>query len=92
MQVNKTVSAEKNVDKLAEECTETVEEVKIAKITLAENENTHKCSSCTLYIVLFSILFTITFGIGTYFVYFHWYVEKDVPRVMFGTCTQRTIF
>ena len=71
MQVNKTVSAEKKVDKLAEECTETVEEVKIAKITLAENENTHKCSSCTLYIVLFSILFTITFGIGTYFVYFH---------------------
>ena len=61
----------KKVDKLAEECTETVEEVKIAKITLAENENTHKCRSCTLCIVLFSILFTISFGIGTYFVYFH---------------------
>ena len=82
----------KKVDKLAEECTETVEEVKIAKITLAENENTHKCSSCTLCIVLFSILFTISFGIGTYFVYFHWYLKKDIPRVEFGTRTQITIY
>ena len=40
---------------LIQECTETVEEVKIAKITLAENENSYKCSSCTMYIVLFSI-------------------------------------
>ena len=29
----------KLVDKLVEECTENVEEVKLAKITLAENEN-----------------------------------------------------
>ena len=48
----------KLVDKLAEECNENVEEVKLAKITSmelhsAEDENKHKCSSCTLYIVLF---------------------------------------
>ena len=60
----------KLVDKLVEECTENVEEVKLAKITLAENENKHKCSSCTLYIVLFLIIFTINVGIGTYFVYY----------------------
>ena len=59
----------KLVDKLAEECTETIKEVKLAKITLAENENKHKGSSCTLYIVLFSMIFTIDMGIGTYFVY-----------------------
>ena len=29
----------------------------------------HKCNSWTLYIVLFSILFTIKVGIGTYFAY-----------------------
>ena len=57
------------VDKLIEECTENVEEVKPAKITLAEDENEHKCSFCALYIVLFSIMFTINVGIGTYFVY-----------------------
>ena len=32
----------KLVDKLVDECTETVEEVKLAKITLAENENSYK--------------------------------------------------
>ena len=57
------------VDKLIEECTENVEEVKLAKITSAEDENEHKWSFCTLYIVLFSIMFTINVGIGTYFVY-----------------------
>ena len=41
------------VDKLVEECTETNNDVKLAKITLAENKNTHKRSSSTLYIVLF---------------------------------------
>ena len=58
----------KIVDKLIDEC---AEEVKLAKITLAENENKHKCTSCTVYIVLFSILFTINVGIGAYFAYFH---------------------
>ena len=47
-----------------EECNEIVEEVKI----LDKNEN--KCSSCILYIVLFSIFFTINVGIATYFVYY----------------------
>ena len=61
------------VDKLverssAENCTENIDEVKIAEITLTEN--IHKCNSCTLCIVLFSITFTINIGIGTYFVYY----------------------
>ena len=42
-------------DKLVDECTETVEEVKPAIITLAENdnENSYKCSSCIMHTVLF---------------------------------------
>ena len=57
----KTASTEKKlVDKLVEECTENVGELKLAKITSAENENKHKCSSCTLYIVLFSIILQLT--------------------------------
>ena len=56
-------------DKLVEECIDNVEEVKLATITLAEEgKNKDKCSSCTLYFVLFSILFTINARIGTYFV------------------------
>ena len=71
----------KQVDKLIEECNENVEEVKIVKITLAEDENKHKCSSYTLYIVLFSTIVTINIGIGVYFVYFHWYLNKDATCV-----------
>ena len=66
----------KLVYKLIEECTENVEEVKLTKITSAEDESKHKCSSYTLYIVLFSIIYTINVGIGTYFVYFHWSFKK----------------
>ena len=64
------------VDKLverssAEECTENIEESRLVEINSAKNENKHKCSSCMLYIVLFSIFFAINVGISTYFVYFH---------------------
>ena len=72
----------KLVDRLVDECAENIDEVKIA----IKNE----CSSCMLYMVLFSILFTINVGIGTYFIYFHWYL-KDVIRVKFGTHTQTKI-
>ena len=40
------------IDKLVDECTETLEELKRAIINLAENENSFKCSSCTVYIML----------------------------------------
>ena len=77
----------KLVDKLIEECTKNIDEVEIA----GENEHKNKCSSCTLYIVLFSIIFTISIGIGIYFTYFYWYLKKDIPRVEFNTRTQTTI-
>ena len=84
---------EKLVAPLIEECTETVEEVQLAKINLAENENSYKCSSCTVYTVLFWIFFTINVGgIGAYFVYFHWYSKKDVTRVGFDSRTQTAIY
>ena len=40
----------KLLDKLVDECTETIKEAKLAKITLAKNENSYKCSfaQCTL--------------------------------------------
>ena len=47
------------VDKLVEECAKNVDEAKLTKIALAENKNSYKCSSCTVYIVLFRIFFTI---------------------------------
>ena len=71
----------KLVDKLVDECTETVEEVKLTKIILAENENSYKCSSCTVYTVLFWIFFTNNVGgIGAYFIYFQKYLKKMFTR------------
>ena len=60
------------VDELVEECTENIDEVKIA----CQNNHKNKCSSCMLYIVLFSIIFTINIGIGAYFVYYK-YMNRD---------------
>ena len=69
------------VDKLVEECTETVEGVKLAKITsmqlhAAKIKNKHQCSSFTLCVVLFSILFIINFGIDIYFCLFSVELKK----------------
>ena len=56
------------VDKSVDECTENIDEVKIAEVTLTKNML--KCSSCILYIVLFSIIFTINSELSNYFVYY----------------------
>ena len=62
-------------------------------MTLNENENSYKCSSCTVYTDLFWIFVTINVGrIGAYFVYFHWYLKKDVLNVDLNTGTQTTIY
>ena len=45
------------VNKLVEECNETIDEVKLTKITNTKNKNSYKHKSCTVYIVLFSIYF-----------------------------------
>ena len=72
---------EKLVAPLIEECTETVEEVQLAKINLAENENSYKCSSCTVYTVLFCIFFTINVGgISAYFIYFRGSLRRLFTR------------
>ena len=65
--------------------------MKLAKITLAENENKNKCSSCTLYIVLMIVVFTIFVGIGTYFVYYNWSLLKNISRIEFNTRSQTKI-
>ena len=63
------------VDKLADEFTENIDEgVKIV------SESKNKCNSCILYIVLFSIFFTINVKIGAYFVYYK-YLNRNKRNV-----------
>ena len=67
---------ERLVDKLVEECTENIDGVEI------DNKNEHKkeCSSCIVYIVLFSIILAINIGIGTYFAYYK-YMNRNKENV-----------
>ena len=61
-------------------------EAKLAKITSTEDENKYKCSSCTLFLVLFLVIFTTNVGIGTYFVYYtyiNWDKETGVKYDFF---------
>ena len=81
------------VNKLTDECTETIEEVKLAKITLAENENKNKYSSCTVYIVLMIVIFTIFTRITASFVYYNWsLIKNNIFCIKFGTHKETKIW
>ena len=94
IQIIKFVSAKKKlVASLIEECTETVEEVKLANITLSKNEDSYKCNPCIVYIVLLLIFFTIKVsGIVTYYAYSQWHLKKYSPHVNFNTYKETTIY
>ena len=83
----KIVNVEKKlVDKLIDECTEIIEEVKLAEITIFENENENKYGSCKVYIVLMIVVFTIFTGITIYFVYYNWsLIKNNVSCIKFST-------
>ena len=58
------------------------DELKIAKITLMKStEDENKCiSSCTIYVILIVIVFTICIGIGTYFIYYK-HMDHDKEKL-----------
>ena len=64
----------------AEECTENVDEVKITRMASLEHEDECVCSY-TICVVLAVIVLTFSIGIGTYFVYFRWYLKKMLPVI-----------
>ena len=69
IQVTKSVSAGKKlVNKLVEECTENIDEVKIVGMALFEHGNECICSY-TICVVLAVITLTISIEIGAYFTY-----------------------
>ena len=74
------------MQKKIDECTETIEEVKLAKITFAKNENGNKYSSCAVYIVLAIVSFTIFTGMTIYFVHYNCsLIKNNVSCIKFGT-------
>ena len=76
----------KLIDKLIDECTETIEEVKLVETTLAKNESENKYSPCTVYIVLMIVVFTIYTRITIYYVYYNWsLIKNNVSCIKYGT-------
>ena len=69
---------------MIEECTENIDEVKIA------DGNECVCSYTTC-VVLAVIALAISIGIGAYFIYSRWYLKKDITQIKFGTRTQITV-
>ena len=83
----------KLVDKLIDEYTETIEEVKLAEIIPFENENSYKYSSCEAYIVLMIVVFTIFTEITICFVYYNWSLFKNnVSCIKFNTHKETNIW
>ena len=78
---------QKKIVKLIDDCTETIEEVKLANITLTKNENSYyKFNSCKVYIVLMIVVFTIFIGITVYLVYYNWsLIKNNVSCIKFNT-------
>ena len=56
------------------------------------NDYEKVCSTCTIYIVLFVVAFLNIIGINSAFIYFHWYLKKDITCVKFNPNTQTTIY
>ena len=77
------------VNKLTDESNETIDE---EKPTPAENENSYKCNFWAVYIVLFSVLFTINVGIVAYFALYK-YVNRNKKNVSrYDSVYQTTIY
>ena len=68
------------------ECTENDNETKIVNITV-KNEN----SSCKVYIVLMTVVFTIFTGITIYFVYYNWSLIKNKVSCIKSNTHKETI-
>ena len=75
------------VHKLIEECTNVIDGDTVHNKTLTVTSS-NDCASCTLYVVLFIALLSMSVIISSAFVYFHWYkkldLKKDVPNVNYS--------
>ena len=74
------------VDKLIEECNENIKETSLINLTKG------KSNSCILYIVLFSIFFTINIGITTYFVYYRYMNHNEENVSKYDYVYQKNIY
>ena len=69
------------VDKLVEECISVIDGDAMYSVT-----SSNGCSSCTTYIILFSVFLLISSVFGGVFIYYRWYKNRknDVPTVTYS--------
>ena len=84
--------SKKIVDKLIDECTETIEKVKLDELTLKNENSYYKCSSCKVYIVFMIVVFTTFTAITIYFVYYNWSLIKNVSCIKFNSRKETEIW
>ena len=83
----------KLVHKLIDECTEIIEEGKLANITIFKNENENKYGFCKVYIALMIVVFTIFTVITIYFVYDNWFlIKNNISCIKFNTRKETKIW
>ena len=79
------------IDKLVEECTEDINEDEIIhNVTL--NNHRKVCNSCTLYILLLVNAFLVIIGIGSVYIYSHWYLKRNNTGVNTIVNTETKIY
>ena len=73
IQTIKVVNTEQNqINKLIDERTESIEELKLAETTPFENKNNYEYNSCKVYIISIIAFFAVFTGITVYLVYLNW--------------------
>ena len=73
-------SRKRLIDKLVEECSENIDEIKLISVTLNDYKNV--CGSCAIYIVLLVMLFIMSIGISCALIYFYLYLKKDNANII----------
>ena len=72
----------KILGELVEECNENIDENEMiyneTLNVIPLNDYQKVCNSCTIYIVLFAIFLVISAIISNFFIYFHWYLRKNI--------------
>ena len=76
----------KLIDKLVEECSESIDRNNMIH-NATVNDYERICNSCTTYIVLLVIAFLITISIISTFFYLRWYLKKDNTNINTNTIT-----
>ena len=79
------------IDKLVEECSETIERNEITNVALYKYKDV--CGSCTLYIVLLVIFLVISINISIVFICFNWYIKTSSTNITnINPSTETTVY